>query len=344
MYTKGQPPHTPHDNNMYVPATLVAVLLFSLVSNSRMADADVAFDADIRQHFIEHAGPGRIRSLEQHGKGHSDKKPVRDIRRASRKADASKPILLMVSTPKCDACDKLKESVNKGTKARKMFKAFDCVHLSAPLGSHKWCALGHDAYAPQVYFYTRDGRHLAVENAEEEDWCIHSCCAYTQCVHSLCRNLPRAFSFVGCIGGAVHRNKYAYLTEAPLFEAMEEAFARDYGIAQGEDFDVVLGIKKPPPPPPPPVGCMEVGTLPCTANSCGESSTVSMKHLNGSGALYRGGAERTAMNAPQDSAAKTAISAAPHLRRRRRKLTGQWTQCSSTKTAYRASPMATAGA
>ena len=139
------------------------LLWAAVILTTRSVDAGYeGFHPTLAAKFRENSGDGlnagEIRTLRQHGKAQSDKKPVRDVKRTGPRKETLLPIMMVITTMRCDACDKLRASINRGKEARFLLDDFEVVHLSAPLGAHKWCALGHESYAPQVYFYSRDGR------------------------------------------------------------------------------------------------------------------------------------------------------------------------------------------
>ena len=197
------------------------------------ASADVAFDADIVDKFLEYTETP-VKSVKQVGDPKSPKNPVRRIRQADKSAPKDKPFMFFVTAPGCGACNRLKNSVNRGTAVRAMLDSFHIVYLNGPGGmpwTDQWNELGHEGYIPQVYFYDRKGRHIDCVNTKKDSWNWHS-----------------------------------FTSEDVLLGAMTEATSRDARLAAGEDYDEVLGLQKkapPPPPPPPPApgmnefGCME---------------------------------------------------------------------------------------
>jgi hypothetical protein len=217
----------------YHPAGATRLLVFAgLVAALR---ADVPFGADVVSHFLE-ASEVPLTSIKQRGERI---KGVREIERTDRSHASTRPIMHILTAPSCGACDMLKRAVNRGGKLRELMRRFDVVHLHGLRAkwTDKWHEAGHEAYVPQVYFYSRHGKPLNVLNPHMKP------------------------------GEETH----SFVDEGTLAEAMAAALERDSRIVAGEDIEKVLRIGKynpirmarlarrakrqqqhPPPPHPPP--------------------------------------------------------------------------------------------
>ena len=101
-------------------------LLLAVCAASTAAAADVSFDQDIMERFLEYAETP-LKSIKQRGDPKTPKNPVRMIGRTDKAADTSKPFMHFVTAPGCGACNRLKASINRGTEARQLLRSFDVV-------------------------------------------------------------------------------------------------------------------------------------------------------------------------------------------------------------------------
>lgn len=105
-----------------------------------------------------------------------------------------------------------------------MLGSFDVVVLHGPRAdwTDRWYELSHEAYVPQVYFYSRDGRPLDVLNTVFDPFSSHD---------------PQT-------------NSHSFVAERDLVAAMREALVRDRRLAAGEALETVTAAALPPPLPP----------------------------------------------------------------------------------------------
>jgi len=75
--------------------------------------------------------------------------------------NASKPVIAIVMTQWCGACNSLRTSVNGGTKVKALLDKFVVAYTEDDAAKKDWTAKGHD-YVPQAHFYSPRGRKLPV--------------------------------------------------------------------------------------------------------------------------------------------------------------------------------------
>jgi len=73
--------------------------------------------------------------------------------------ESSKPFMVLISQPWCDACQKLVQSVNSGKETKELLSAFVITIAHGEEGQADWQQPGQN-YVPQTYFYDFDGTPL----------------------------------------------------------------------------------------------------------------------------------------------------------------------------------------
>lgn len=184
---------------------------------------DVSFDSDLISQFVEYSDTP-LKSIKQTGPSKNPKQPVREMywtATGKEKANMDLPTMHIITAPGCGACNRLKNSVNRGTAVRSVLNKINVVYLNGPGGvrwTDQWQELGHEGYIPQVYFYSRRGLPLHVVNEGKDEWRWHS-----------------------------------FVSEEALLKGIETAVSRDKQIEDGGIYEqiAVLPGQEPPPPPPP---------------------------------------------------------------------------------------------
>ena len=76
-----------------------------------------------------------LQKIKQVGPQRTPKAPVRQIAWADAPMPADRPFLHMIVAPNCGACQRLKASINDGSRVRTLLPQFHAVYLDGPGGA-----------------------------------------------------------------------------------------------------------------------------------------------------------------------------------------------------------------